>query len=66
MEKQYYFYTLSTKSDIENIRYIGVTTRTLKARFSQHKYCALHNEKRGLPVHKWMFKHYQLNDEIII
>lgn len=29
MKKIYTFYTLSTKSDIENIRYVGVTTKTI-------------------------------------
>ena len=29
MNKIYVFYTLSTKSDVNNIRYVGVTTKTI-------------------------------------
>ena len=66
MKKIYTFYTLSTKSDIENIRYVGVTTKTIDQRLYHHKYCAKHETKRGLPVHKWMFSHYEKGDDIII
>ena len=31
-----------------------------------HKYCAKHSNKRNLPVHKWMFSHYEKGDDIII
>lgn len=65
MEKVYKFYVLSTSTDIDNIRYVGVTTKTVQQRFYGHKYCAMHPEKRGLPVHKWMYKHYQLGEDII-
>ena len=44
--------------DEENIRYVGVTTLTVQKRFYGHKYCAKHDDKRGLPVHKWMYSHY--------
>lgn len=56
--KIYNFYTLSASSDKNNIRYVGVTVKSVQERFYGHKYCALHSEKRGLPVHKWMWTHY--------
>lgn len=66
MEKIYNFYVLSTSVDKENIRYVGVTTRTVQQRFYGHKYCAIHEEKRGLPVHKWMYSHYEKGEDIIV
>lgn len=66
MKKLYYFYTLSTTKDISNIRYVGVTTRTLKQRLSGHKYCALHKNKRSTAVHKWMYSEYLAGNDIII
>lgn len=66
MEKVYNFYTLSASSEPDNIRYVGVTTKTVVQRFYRHKYCAKHPEKRGLPVHKWMYSHYEKLEEIIV
>lgn len=66
MEKIYNFYVLSASSDQENIRYVGVTTRTVEQRFYGHKYCAMHEDKRGLPVHKWMYSHYSKGETIIV
>ena len=51
----YYFYTLTADNDPENIRYVGVTTRTLEQRLSGHRYNAKHDNKRSQPVHKWMW-----------
>lgn len=62
----YNFYTLSASSDINNIRYVGVTTKSVIERFYGHKYCAMHPEKRGLPVHKWMYSHYEKGEDIIV
>lgn len=59
MQKIYTFYTLSTKSNSNDIRYVGVTTKTIDQRMYHHKYCAKHPNKRNLPVHKWMFSHYE-------
>lgn len=64
--RKFLFYRLSTSSDPTNYRYIGVTVTTIKNRLAGHKYCAMHSEKRGLPVHKWMWKHYQLGETILI
>lgn len=64
--RKFLFYRLSTSSDPTNYRYIGVTVTSIKTRLSGHKYCATHAEKRGLPVHKWMWKHYQLGEKILI
>lgn len=58
MEKIFNFYTLSASSDVQNIRYVGVTVKTVNKRFYHHKYCATNPSKRGLPVHKWMYAHY--------
>lgn len=58
MGRIYNFYTLSVSTDSENVRYVGVTTRKVSERFYGHKYCAMHEDKRGLPVHKWMWTHY--------
>ena len=52
--KEYLFYALTIEGDPKTIRYIGTTTTSIKKRFSQHKYCATHPEKCGLPVHKWI------------
>lgn len=63
----YRFYVLSASGDPDNYRYVGVTsTSSVKKRFYGHKYCAMHKEKRGLPVHKWMYKHYSLGEDIIV
>jgi predicted GIY-YIG superfamily endonuclease len=64
--KIYNFYVLTSEDDPENIRYVGVTTKKVTERFSQHKYCALHKEKRGLPVHKWMFSKYEKGGKILV
>ena len=66
MEKIYNFYVLSSSEDEENIRYVGVTTLTVQKRFYGHKYCAKHDDKRCLPVHKWMYSHYQKGETIIV
>lgn len=66
MERIYNFYVLSASSDIENVRYVGVTTKTVQQRFYGHKYCANNEQKRGLPVHKWMYSHYQKGETIIV
>lgn len=66
MGKIYNFYVLSASSDIDNVRYVGVTTKTVQQRFYGHKYCANHEDKRGLPVHKWMYSHYQKGETIIV
>lgn len=66
MNKIYNFYVLSASSDEQNIRYVGVTTRSIIERFYGHKYCAKHKNKRGLPVHKWMFSHYSKGETIIV
>lgn len=50
--KKYVFYTLSSEEDVNNIRYIGVTTRSLSQRLSQHNYVAKNREKRSTPVSK--------------
>lgn len=63
--QKFYFYRLSASSDPENYRYIGVTVNTVEKRLSGHKYCAMHAKKRELPVHKWMWKHYQLGETIL-
>lgn len=66
MEKIYNFYALSASDSPQDIRYIGVTTRSVKERFYQHKYCALHDEKRALPVHKWMYSKYKQGIDILV
>lgn len=66
MEKIYHFYTLSSSENLSEIKYIGVTTTTLKRRLIQHRYCAKHQDKRGLPVHKWMYSVYQKGFDVII
>ena len=51
----YHFYVLTSSDDPTNIRYVGTTTKTIKQRFSGHKYNATHPNKRVQPVHKWMW-----------
>lgn len=62
----YNFYVLTTSADISNVRYVGVTTKTVQQRLYGHKYCSMHEEKRYLPVHKWMYTHYQKGEDILI
>lgn len=64
--KIYNFYTLSALSSKDNVRYVGVTVKTVEQRFYQHRYCAKNPKKRGLPVHKWMWSHYEKGDDIIV
>lgn len=63
-KKIYNFYVLFDESCPEKIRYVGTTTKKIEERFSQHKYCAIHPEKRGLPVHKWMYSIYKNGGKI--
>lgn len=63
--KIYSFYTLESSIDPGNVRYVGTTSRTIDERFRQHKYCATHSEKRGLPVHKWMYSVYEKGGTIV-
>lgn len=63
--KIYSFYTLESSIDPGKIRYVGTTSRTIAERFRQHKYCATHLEKRGLPVHKWMYSVYAKGGTIL-
>lgn len=64
--KIYSFYVLKSDINPDEIRYIGVTTQSLSRRFTQHKFCANHSEKRGLPVHKWMYSVYEKGGKINI
>ena len=65
MSKLYQFYALSEETTPQEFRYIGVTTKKLSDRFAQHKYCARHENKRALPVHKWMYSVYKNGRNII-
>jgi hypothetical protein len=65
-QNNYSFYVLKPDISPDEIRYVGVTTQKLDRRFSQHKYCANHPEKRGLPVHKWMYSVYKNGGSVII
>ena len=51
-EKKYVFYTLSSEENINNVRYVGVTTRPLKTRLAHHNYVARNPDKRSTPVSK--------------
>lgn len=64
-EKIYRIYVLSANDAPNEIRYVGVTVKKVSERFSQHKYCAMHPEKRGLPVHKWMWSKYEKGIDIL-
>ena len=66
MEKIYHFYVLSSTDFPNEIRYVGVTMQTVEQRFYKHKYCAVHPEKRGLPVHKWMWSKYEKGLDVIV
>lgn len=66
LQNKYHIYVLSSSEDPENIRYVGVTSKKVSERFSQHKYCANHSEKRGLPVHKWMYSKYKDGGTILV
>ena len=64
-EKMYQFYALSASDSPQEYRYVGVTSKSINIRFSQHKYCAKHPEKCGLPVHKWMASIYKKGGTIL-
>ena len=64
--KNYSFYVLKSDIKPDEIRYVGVTSNSISRRFTQHKYCATHPEKRGLPVHKWMYSVYKQGGKINI
>lgn len=61
--KKYYFYGLYAEDEPDKICYVGVTSRAIAVRFSQHKYSANH-ENRSMPVHKWMYSKYKKGIEI--
>lgn len=63
--RKYYFYKLYSTKNENEIRYIGVTTKTIQERFYQHRYCANNPKKRNLPVHKWMYSHYTKGYDIL-
>lgn len=50
--QKYYFYILVADDNIEDIRYVGVTTQELKQRFAGHLYSARHPKDRTTPVSK--------------
>ena len=64
--KKYVFYTLTSSKNTEDVRYVGVTTRTIQQRLSQHKYVARNDKKRSTPVAKWIYSHLCNNYDIII
>lgn len=67
MEKIFKFYVLSSTDEPDLVRYVGVTQKeSVQQRFYGHKYCAIHPEKRGLPVHKWMWSKYEKGLDIIV
>lgn len=61
--KKYYFYGLYAEDEPDKIYYVGVTSKAIAVRFSQHKYSANH-ENRSMPVHKWMYSKYKKGIEI--
>ena len=65
-QKIYKFYVLVSDDDLDNIKYVGVTTQSIQKRFYQHKYCAMHKEKRELPVYKWMYSKYINGNNVLI
>lgn len=64
MQNIYYFYVLFAADNPERIRYVGVTSKTIPIRFSQHKYNALHEDHRSMPVSKWMYSVYKKGGEV--
>lgn len=63
-DKIYTFYTLRSSDEPERVRYVGVTSSTLKKRFQGHKGEA-RGKHRSQPVHHWMYKKYQEGLDII-
>lgn len=66
MNKVYSFYTLSSTEFPDEIRYVGVTSKTVQERFHHHKYTALHEDRRSTPVSKWIYSVYQKGYDIIV
>ena len=60
--KNYKIYTLSIDRDI---RYVGVTTNTLKARLYQHRYNARNPKRRSTPVSKWIYSIEDINGSVV-
>lgn len=65
-EKKYVFYTLSSEENINDVRYVGVTTRPLKTRLAHHNYVARNPDKRSTPVSKWIYSLQCKNVKVII
>ena len=53
MQKVYKFYLLRSNKSVDDIRYIGVTSRSLKQRFYTHKNAS---KSKELPVYNWWRK----------
>ena len=61
---KYNFYLLKSNKSIVDIRYIGVTTKTLECRYYQHKHEA--KRKADRPVYHWWNKRITENFQITI
>lgn len=62
MESIAYIYGL--KSHNSEVRYVGVTSRSLSIRLAEHVYLAQRNP--SLPLHNWIKKHIEDNLEIVL
>jgi len=63
-ELDHVVYVLVTKADPKRVRYVGLTIRRYRYRFSQH-WCDTGREGRLRPVAGWMKKHGKENVTII-
>lgn len=64
MNYTYNFYLLRSTKSVDDIRYIGVTIRSLNCRYAQHKHEAF--RKAGRPVYNWWNNRIQDGYKIII
>lgn len=63
-DKIFTFYTLTSTDEPNRVRYVGVTSSTLKIRFQGHKQKA-RSKHITQPVHHWMRKKYDTGHDVI-
>ena len=63
MKKKYTYYLLRSNQSIDDIRYVGVTTVSLKVRYSGHKYAS---KTKNYPIYNWWRKRVKQGFKIII
>lgn len=64
-DKIYRIYTISSEEDVDNIKYVGCTTKELNERLSGHKY-TIRLKKSYHPFYSWLNDQYSNNIKVVI